>query len=126
MSEEKPEGWYVDISETVPPRLLGGERNAVLLGAFVVGSIAMEVAPRSGDWAIGVYVIAIVIWGIWTTALAIAWRHDPRLIGLGDRSELLDGTLSRFLRYPQFISAHSHGAPDRKRSAERKRRHLKR
>ena len=109
-----PEGWRLDVLPIEPPRLLGGDRTLVIVGAMLSGSFtfALGAMALGGPYFVPIVVFGIVLWLGWVAAARRAWEIDPMLIR----------TWLRFQRYPHFIAAHSTGAvPDSKRKALRAR-----
>jgi len=122
-AREKPSGWLLDVVTTSPPSLLGGERNLVIFGGAAAAFFAFEVAPHVNGSILGFPPFLVVIAGsiafylVWHALVCVSWRIDP----------WMSKTLSRFLHYPESISAHATGAVSQtKRTIERQRKHLKR
>jgi hypothetical protein len=130
VSEEKPADWFLDITPTEPPKILGGERNLVIMGAGAAALFGFMVAPKvSGSFAgvpffLVVMALALGFYLAWNLIAAICWRIDPWMLTHGWR---MDGTLPRFLKYPGHIPAHASGASSEgARYTEKRREHLKR
>lgn len=119
----KPEGWFLDVAPTDPPRLLGGERNLVILGAAAAVLFGFQVGPHVSGSVLGLPPFVVVaacslgFYFLWSAVVNVSWRIDP----------WMSRSLPRFMSYPKFIPAHACGASSPgKRYTERQRSHLKR
>jgi hypothetical protein len=105
-STDKPEGWSLDVMPITPQRLLGGERNLVIMGGAAAGMFVFQIAPRmTGSFAgvpmlFVVVAIGIAFFFAWMGLVFMAWRIDP----------WMSKTLPRFLSLPKYMPAHSTGA----------------
>lgn len=122
-TSEKPDGWFLDTMPITPQRLLGGERNLVIVGAAAGGLFVFQLAPRAHGSFLGVPLLFIVsavgvaFFLVWMTLVYLAWRIDP----------WLSKTLPRFIALPHYLPAHSTGAASEfKRRVLRGKGHLKR
>ena len=84
-----------------PQRLLGGERNLVIMGGAAAGMFVFQIAPRmTGSAFFMVVAIGIAFFFAWMGLVFTAWRIDP----------WMSKTLPRFLSLPKYMPAHSTGA----------------
>lgn len=124
-----PEGWLWPVAPMQPARLLGGERNAVIvlgLPCVYVVFIVAHTIPGS-MFGIGMsWIVAGLATAVWFGGLALLyklWTVDPWMLG-----PTLNGTYFRSTRLPKpYMASHATlGSDGTRRSVLRSRSQVKR